>query len=235
MGGLRPHPQRDTQIYSLYKKYLKVQAQHPQSAFGIIQTKSTAIASGIYTRSILEERIALMEHAYPSSPTRTPKYGFYVIFNNNFMFQNFVGKYAAKDFVDRMIRKQKIKWVSDKILETEDGLTIRAEHYFDLDEIVEYEPTMEELGWSPDRIKLAIYAGFLSGEHTAQSISTIPTRHKKASRAGLVTIQDIAQELDLDPKEARKRLRTRNIPKPQVGWAWSNEDAEKIKDKIRAR
>lgn len=56
----------------------------------------------------------------------------------------------------------------------------------------------------------------------------------RPSRDGLTTIAELAKEQDMLPRVARGLLRLHGMPKPEVGWAFNAEQAERARAILRA-
>lgn len=56
----------------------------------------------------------------------------------------------------------------------------------------------------------------------------------RASRAGLVPAADVALSLNMTPRDLRAALRRLRVPKPAAGWAWTPEEADRIRKLVRS-
>lgn len=101
-----------------------------------------------------------LEPAFPASPGRPPKYGFYIYKRNkkgnpcNDGYYNFHAKYAAKHFIELLLDGATFEWIdevgeilkgSGETIETSTGIIIDGRG---LEEIIEYEYANDlERGW----------------------------------------------------------------------------------------
>lgn len=107
-----------------------------------------------------------------------------------------------------------------------------------MEKVIEYELTSLEDQWQvpepmSSNIRRFLSKPILRPEETSSPIPSPPRHVPRPSKDGLVTIATIAQDIDLDPREARAALRSLKISKPDAGWAWPSDEAEKIKEQLR--
>ena len=110
-----------------------------------------------------------------------------------------------------------------------------------MEKVIEYELTSLEDQWQvpepmSSNIRRFLSKPILRPEETSSPIPSPPRSEPRAprpSKDGLVTIATIAQDIGLDPREARAALRALKIEKPDAGWAWPSDEAEKIKEQLR--
>lgn len=202
-------------------------------------------------RSKTPQKSSVIEEPFPSSPMRPPKYGIYVSYRGEFMcYVNFYAKYAVKKFIDVCLNGNDYEWVDGtrngggEAIEDATGLLLEG---LGLEEAMEHELNALEEAWQlPEpyekqakyaRIrKVPLEIKLQEVSNTPQPVVARPVREpKKASmdKSGLVTISSIAEELGIDAGEARKILRSKKVEKPEAGWAWPEDEAEKIKDLLK--
>lgn len=58
------------------------------------------------------------------------------------------------------------------------------------------------------------------------------TRAPREIPDGLIAVATIAESLNILPREARARLRKASVPKPAIGWLWSEAEAKEIEKLI---
>lgn len=186
-----------------------------------------------------------LEYAFPSSPRRPPVFGFYFRYQGRTEYYNFCAKYAAKKFIEMCLDGNEHRWVDGsrlgygEAIKDSTGLIIEGPG---LENIMGYEYNEKETEWALP-IPYSTYAKQIRQERhsfdgIAASVSNDkPVREKRekrekkprVAREGLITVADIATSLECDAGEARSILRKANVEKPLAGWAWSTEEAEKIK------
>lgn len=198
------------------------------------------------------------EDAFPSSPTRPPRYTLYLTNQEEgFLYTpNFARCFAAKKAVDYILDKNtRWEWVSKdtiRCFDEEDGwLNIKSE---ELEEIVEYDYLEAEAEWelpSPlprelDRALRIKYDPRVSEESQRDGRRSTQVSSKqsddrgankargrsKTSAGGSVSLADIAEELGLDPRKARATLRGK-MDKPEQGWQWPAEEVGDIKKLLK--
>jgi hypothetical protein len=157
----------------------------------------------------------------------------------------FAQPYSARWFIDCVIGQKKFSWKDTRTIICEDGsFKIRSHH---LEELLEYELKGKEKQWEPPEPCLSEYkrmAGVIKGPHrTASNSDELQSKEPRAPRPpseprpdGLVSIADIATELNIEPRDARKLLRAKNIEKPAHGaWAWPKNAVDGIKKLLRGK
>lgn len=198
--------------------------------------------------------MALAPH-HDYSKKRNNPFGFYVSWqkNNRACFHSFATLYAAKHYLDIIIDGDSITWDTfgptpntkdQPMIRTERGITIRGTG---IEEAMEHEFTKEERDFVFPEPEHSTYHQFPHLEHqdlTQESRpepqrdeegnivrpkrEPKPTPAPRPSKEGLVTVQVIAEELGIDAKLARQALRTADVPKPDVGWAWPEAEVADI-------
>ncbi len=195
-------------------------------------------------RSGAEKDQRVLDEPYPSSPTRPPKWGFFFRFQGKYCFHNYYSLYAAKKEIEAFIDGQSYKWLGPRQILCDNGLSIQSEQDDGMEKVIEYELTPLEDQWQvpepmSSNIRRFLSKPILRPEGTSSPIpleAPPPRREPRAprpSKDGLVTIAIIAQDISLDPREARAALRALKIEKPDAGWAWPSDEAEKIKEQLR--
>lgn len=221
---------------------------HQAAAETIDKDDMTTIAHlieiGKFTTFQLNQRIDIMEAAFPSSPTRPPKWGIRIHGRNmqNWHFA-FAATYAARHFLEAIMAQTKFKWVSNEELEIQDPeLTVTCEQPMGLDTIMEYKLTTQEAAYTlptPYPQQIAQMLGrsyFAAGRPGAdEPVTTAATPAKRARKPsssetpakprhpdGLIPLEALTK----DPKRARNQLRAANFPKPASGkWLFTEEEA----------
>lgn len=87
--------------------------------------------------------------AFPSSPTRLPRFSFYFYDERHHFLgaHNFYSLYAAARFVNTIIDNQPYKWASDQEIEIDNGVTIKADHFTDMEKVIEHKDNATEAKW----------------------------------------------------------------------------------------
>lgn len=62
--------------------------------------------------------------------------------------------------------------------------------------------------------------------------NVVKEKKPKIDTSGMVSANDIAKELKVEGREVRGVLRSMKLEKPAHGWAWSKDEAAKIKEKV---
>lgn len=194
-----------------------------------------------------------MEAAFPSSPTRNPRWGIKIAGRNQQLWYfAFCGTYAAQHFIQAILDTTEHKWASHEEIELRSPpLTITCEQPEGLDIIMSHKLTAEEAAFTlptpyPQQIaQLLGRSYFAAGRPDAPSPelpSAKPAKRsqrrsssekpaKPANLDGLIPLDAITK----DPKKARNILRAANFPKPASGkWLFTAEEAEAAK-KVLAR
>lgn len=209
------------------------------------------------TIPILDTRTRLMAHqwfdsngleaAFPDALYGAPsRYGFYCWRKDGaFCFHNFHATYAAKKFIDMIIQDNDFKWVNSQTIITDSGYKIRAEYHCSLEDVIEYEYKGKEKDFEFPVPYAGMFARFAGDPSSSSSTHTdTPKRERerepRTPRApseprpdGLVPLADIVQELNMDPREARQILRKSDIDKPSYGWAWPQNEVDKVKKVLK--
>lgn len=190
-----------------------------------------------------------LKEPFPSSPSSPPKYGLYFRRGGKIKaYIPFLSMYAAKKFLMAALQEFSYKWVdgtSDgmgEAIRDETGLIIEGAG---LESILDYKYSKSEEEWElpPPYAHQALHIRshrpppaehLVVPEEPKKPRKERKPREPRPDRSGLISIADIAQELDMKPGEARAILRKSKIEKPSVGWAWSTEDADKIRTVLQA-
>lgn len=201
-----------------------------------------------YLMASLAETLGLKE-PFPSAPKRWGQYCIWSEFKGRMMIRSFCEKYAAKYYLDELIKGSNITWISDKEILIADGPVVKSDY---LEELMEHEFTKKEEQWKLPPNYAAECDAFRRGEKVTMSDgnnqSASPAKVKrpdadpkpekvKKERAprpdGLIALQDICVELKIEPKDARTVLRSKKIEKPAHGrWEWPQEEVAAIKKVI---
>jgi hypothetical protein len=218
MGRRRPatysHPP------ALVRQYIHA-SQFSECAFATVDPHNH-IFSYLSADDLLWRIGYMLEHPFPSSPSRPPRVGFYVKSDAKSAHFNFYAMYAARAFLTQLLGDVPYKWLNDTTIRSDLGITIRGEGEYDLDKIIEYKPTAEESRWVlPEPYPSQI----------ASLLDITPSR-APALRTGTLTPQDLARDLNLDAGKIRARLRKLNIAKP---YSWNEQEYSQIIARVRAR
>jgi len=198
---------------------------------------------------------------FPSSPTRPPKWHLYFYKDNHLAFsQNFCERYPALILVDLVMKDRTYAWTNDFEIITNDDLspqiTIRSDSKDTLDDIMSHTLTNKESQWYYTQ-PITSWVANLRGETVSASMNIYTNTDKKrlhksadsapkrkrtksSSRkrraplnASDVTLAMICDELNIQPRDARKKLRSSKTPKPEAGWVWPAEEADAIKEILK--
>lgn len=192
-----------------------------------------------------------IEPPYPSSPSRPPRFCFYLRRGDRQQAHPVYATYAAKKIFDHLTRNQSFKWAQPDEVITDGGTHIRLVGMAGraaLETVVEYEPTPKEAEWElgdSERNRLdSMLVDFVERAAPEQTErppvagrtkrDPKPERAPRPVRDGLVSVGTIAQELGLNPREARGILRSLKLSKPDAGWAWPAAEAASVKARIAA-
>jgi len=177
-----------------------------------------------------------LDPPFPSAlGSHRPRYGFHVTRHDKFCFHNFYATYAARYFLLLMIGDEPINWHSPQKLSTS-STTIRSEGLTDLEDVLEYQPTPQELSWEPTDPQRSIWRAFLGEPYIPQEATTpTPASTSRTSRTvkGLTSLQDLCERLGIDPSRARRTLRAK-ATKPAHGWAWAEDEIPAIEKILRS-
>lgn len=191
-----------------------------------------------------------MEPAFPSSPTRNPRWGIKITGRNQQLWHfAFYGTYAAQHFIQAILDTTEHKWASHEEIELRSPpLTITCEQPEGLDIIMSHKLTAQEEAYTlpapyPQQIaQLLGRSYFAAGRpdaaqpesttgNTAKPRQRRSSSEKPAKPDGLIALDAITK----DPKKARNILRAANFPKPASGkWLFTPAEAEAAK-KVLAR
>ncbi|OXE37510.1 MAG: hypothetical protein CGW95_00940 [Phenylobacterium zucineum] len=198
-----------------------------------------------------------LEEAFPASPSRPPKYGFYCYNQNGaFTYQCFCGIYAAKRFIEVITEGTSYKWLNCETILAENGVKISTttnpnpkpgdQTYFEMEEVLEHEYTTEEEAWQVPEPMASQWPRFPSqgaprersndDDAPAQRRTATPRPERPARPQrveGNVSVATIAEQLGIDATKARGALRKASEPKPPQGWEWPPSEVERIKAKIK--
>jgi hypothetical protein len=178
-----------------------------------------------------------LEEPYPSSPSRPPKY---VIYTDKGV-HTFCALYAAKHALDLIIGDRPYSWADDSRIIFEEGGYVRSAH---LEEIMEHEFTEAEAAFIVPEPYRSAYTGKdpdiearlpVSRRSTSDDRDEPKPKPKSRNNGGLVSVGDIATQLGIEPRVARATLRAMRVSKPTHGWAWEQDEADRIMEQIRAK
>ena len=196
-----------------------------------------------------------LEPAFPSSPTRNPRWGIRIHGRRrqNWHF-SFCGTYAAKHFIECILAQSTFKWVSHEEIELFDPIeaSITCEQPDGLDVIMNHKFTDEEATFTlptpyPQTIAQMLGRPYFAADRQSTSDQGVTPekstkRARGASRGETPAKPDDTNALRKqkpiktdglipleaitnDPKRARNVLRKANFPKPQSG-KWLFTEAE---------
>lgn len=211
---------------------------------------------GLHSLGIIKSRNGILHMAlndelhlpepFPISPFKaTPsRFGFtYQNSRGNYLFTNYHSEYAAKHALDIVLQGKEYKWISRRLIRTDDDITIKGEHEDDLEKIIEYKFKGNEAKWVMPEPYLTYYRK-LNGD--ALLTPVLVEREEPRERAprvvvkseprpdGMTSLGEIAEELGIDPREARQILR-KSVEKPAWGWAWPANAIDKIKAVLKKK
>lgn len=197
--------------------------------------------------------MAKLDHPFPSSPSRPPKFHISFIHTRGDRLLQSVGFgaiYSARKFIDTVVGESEIKWRGDDAFHVEDlDITVKGTG---LEDIMEHDLTKAEEDWElPDpylgdatsiatgeRRKLAppkrMSEADAAEDHKKQRGDAPAKAERKASKPrasvdGLTTLAQICEDIGMEPREARVILRKSDTKKPDAGWAWDPKEAAKVK------
>ncbi len=238
---------RGAVVSELAQEYRILGKKYPDQAFAFPKgiSDDELKLRGLWNSAILQYRIDHMRQladAFPASPTRPPKFGFYVFSQERhvFAFHNFAAEYSAKKFLELMINDRPYKWINDYTIIVADDLTIRSEGYNELQDTLEYEYKRGEVDWEipdpylrsyiqlRDRSKVTIHAPAQpdnDASNTRFKNSAGMKDHRKDVQraqkpAEALTIEDAISRagVKIDASKARACFRKANLTKPDGGW-----------------
>lgn len=153
--------------------------------------------------------------------------------------KNFASMYAAKHWLNAVIKKDKYKWLKRDRIE----VATMEIHSPDLEDIIEHDFTPIEALWElpePYVSEAAQLRGDKKGRSIGHADGGKDMRESKGNRAagkkpvpdGMISIADLCTKLKIEPRIARGVLR-KKFDKPEHGWAWSKKDAEKVEATLK--
>lgn len=165
--------------------------------------------------------------------------------------QTFAACYAARRFLDLMLRGEEVVYERTTKLKTNSGIEIKCGY---LEEILDHEYSELEAEWElPAQYVSAIYF-FKHRRHPQKKQPANPIdppkeqsgvekpppapkrkRRPRKSRGGMVTAAMIADDIGVSPRIVRGALRSAKIEKPEGGWMWPPSQAIKITRTIKKR
>jgi hypothetical protein len=185
-----------------------------------------------------------LEPAWPSSPTRNPRYVLYCT-NHESERQyivNSYGLYAIRKIFDALTEGQELE---PSPLDPERTITfgdidIKSD---ELKEIMAHKYSAEEEAWElpvpyPQEIERFLHGPRMSREiehaevNEKGDVVRAPPKPKapKVDRSKFITVQALAEEIGIDPRDARAALRKAKVEKPAGGWLGDEEWAKGIRD-----
>lgn len=198
----------------------------------------------------ITRRVGSIERPFSSCPTIPPKYGFYVYnAHGHFIYQSFVGIYAAKRFIEVVTEHTTYKWINCATILAENGVKITTTtqpdpkpsdfKHFDLEEVVEHEYTDEEEAWEIPEPYASLWQKFPRSvpveqrpeEERRERREQRPARPQR--NEDFISVTMVAQEMNIEPGKARQALRKSGETKPPQGWEWAPTDIERIKAVIK--
>lgn len=206
------------------------------------------------TRPDTEHHSSVLEEPYPAPPTRKPKWGFTVRFEERYQFVTFHALYAAKKHIEAYINGHPYKWISKRSIRTDNGLFIQSEQDAGLETVIEHEYSPLERAWQVPSPWDNIIARFLdprigfvprdpvppqflpepSSKRQRTAAESAPPKQQRLPLGDIITVGDIATALGIEAGKARQALRSLGTPKPASGkWQWSTADADKITAAIK--
>lgn len=164
-----------------------------------------------------------------SGPLGGELYGWSVEKLGKFHYPVFRSKFAARKYLDLLIKDDEVTWISDTELVTSRDLWMRGDElkeYFDY----QYKGDRVKVWDLPDQYKRKANYMRSNKSHTPPP----PQKYKKRiSRKGMILIGDICKKIGMNPRDARGILRALGYDKPEHGWAWrERKDADEIKQTL---
>jgi hypothetical protein len=174
--------------------------------------------------------------------------------------KSFLAEYAARFFINKLIGAAKWQWDQHvggrACIVTTDGVRISM-FGDDLKKLLDYEMTEQEAAWTDEQTaqsammlrfgqnfevkKQAVVEEIIEDEETGETkvVKVKQKKEKKEKKAkidksGSVTAQDLAGRLKIEPRIFRGFLRSLKLPKPEGGWHWPKDEAEKIFKQVEA-
>jgi hypothetical protein len=169
-----------------------------------------------------------------AGPTNKPYYGFSVSKLNKFEYPVFRAKFAARKYLDLLIKDDDYEWEVDKwdrdVIVTECGLKISGPN---IEELMDYEYKSKKVkAWELPDDYVGRAAHMRSDVKNPKFVRV--ERQKRISRRGMILMKDIAKEIGMHPRDARGILRALDYEKPEHGWAWkTKEEADEIKQTLQ--
>jgi hypothetical protein len=204
------------------------------------------VRRGLWSSTIINQRANHMAKianselppAFPSSPSRPPRYGIRIKTAGSVNHIPLCELYAASKIVNCIIGGRKFQWEGDNEIAI-DGMTISG----DIEAAIEYKPTDRESKWqipSPYFEMLSKLNGtsIEAPDPKPMTVDKIPSdrpkkdrkpKERKTAPEGMVSISDICAELNIAPAVARRTLRGTKEPKPVGGWNWPTAEVDRIK------
>lgn len=183
-----------------------------------------------------------LEHAWPSAPTRNPRYVLYCTNHENDRqyIVNSYGRYAIRKIFDALVGDNEIEpspLDPDRTM-TFGDIDIKSDQ---MDEILAHVYTPAEEAWElpipyPGDIQAFLTGGRIGRSLGNEASSDAPKREKAPpkekrpaiDRSKFITVQKICEDIKMDPREARAALRKAKIEKPIGGWLGDEKWAASI-------
>lgn len=213
-------------------------------AEGVLNNRDNLMARIKSVKEAINTQFKKLDPPFPSPPQRPPKYSIYFHQGNSLKYVGtFAAKYSAKKFLNVVVGDNDIRWNnSNQFTSTE--VTVKCEGY--LEDLMEYELKPAEEQWELPE-PFASEARYLNTGRHAPKVAPSPPPHPnekvsppkegtnrraQVSRDGLIPLATICAEIKVDPREARQILR-KSMDKPTAGWAFSPDEAKKIKGLLK--
>lgn len=187
------------------------------------------------------------ENPYPSSPQNPPTHNLWLRYgagHERMQIHAWRTDWATYRCLEIALNGRKYKLVDKQMgwYETDDGeLRFRIIEPNE-GEMLKRKPTRDWKPGEPTMSQLKLAAGIISEPDTPHEPAndtrernkrkTKTRATKTVTRDGLITIGDICEQLNMNPRDARKILRGK-VEKPPHGWAWSADEAAKIKKLLK--
>jgi len=170
--------------------------------------------------------------------------------------------YAAKRFVETLLKGRKFKWIADHIIRTEEGIELKAllpsaekpgkRHHpnpkkeltweeetswcNDLELIMDYEYASEtEANWVIPKPYCDQINNFAAPVTVRAATVETARREVRQAVGSLVSLSQICQEVRIDIKDARDILRKAKAPRHNSGWFFHPDQVDAIKETIAKR
>lgn len=199
-----------------------------------------------------EEKVGnALEHAWPASPTRPPRFVLYCTNHatDRQYIVNTYSLYAARKLFDALVGENDVEpspLDPDRTM-TFGDIDIKSDQ---MDSILAHVYVPAAIEWELPAPYPSEIESFLTGRRMSKAVETTaangiisksaPVERKtverklKVDRTGKITVQQLAEEIGIDPRDARAALRKAGTPKPDGGWLGDESWAKDIRTILQA-